>query len=140
MAGETTYANGYTTTAFKSFGDNMGVLDVTHEITTGELELADVIVFGKVPAGATYVGGYVAADDLDTGTALVITIGDDDDADGLLASNTVGQAGGIATFDGAYIINQTTVTAEKSISVTVGTAAGTAAAGTMRVVLYYTTK
>lgn len=139
MAGETTYANGYSTTAFKGHSKQLCVLDVTHEITTGELELADVISFGKVPEGAIYVGGYLATDDLDSsGTpALVLDVGDDDDSDGLLDGTTTGQAAGITEFNGAYITNRTAVTAEKTISVTVQTAAATAAAGTVRVVLYY---
>lgn len=139
MAGETTNADGYNTTAFKGHSRQLCVLDVTHEVTTGELELADKIQFGKVPSGAIYVSGYLATDDLDSnGTpALVLDVGDDDDADGLLDGSTTGQAAGVTTFNGAYITNKTTVSAEKTISVTVQTAAATAAAGTVRLVLYY---
>lgn len=139
MAGETTQADEYSAVAYKGSGNQLCVLDRTHEVTTAELELADVIQFGKVPSGAIYVGGYLATDDLDSnGTpALVLDVGDDDDADGLLDGTTTGQAAGITTFNGAYITNKTTVSAEKTISVTVETAAATAAAGTIRLVLYY---
>ena len=139
MAGETTNADGYTATALQTHSKQVGVVDATHEVTTGELELADKIRIGKVPAGATYLGGYLATDDLDSnGTpALVLTLGDDDDADGIVATGTVGQAAGITRADGAYVTNRTTTTAEKTIYVTVGTAAATAAAGTLRAVVEY---
>lgn len=135
----TTNANGYSTTAFKGSGRQLCVLDVTHEITTAELQLSDVIQFGVVPAGAVYVGGYLATDDLDSnGTpTLVLDVGDGDDPDGLLDGTTTGQSAAITTFNGSYITNKTTVSAEKTISVTVQTAAATAVAGTVRVVLYY---
>lgn len=141
MAGETTYANGYSNVPFQGLGANLSVLDVTHEVTTAELQLADKIHFGKVPKGAIYVGGYLATDDLDSnGTpTLVLDIGDDDDPDGLLDGTTTGQAAAITNFNGAYLTNRTAVTGEKSVIVTVQTAAATAAAGTIRVVLYYWT-
>jgi hypothetical protein len=140
MAGETTNFDEYSTTAFKSFGLNIGVLDKTHEVTTGELELADVMKVGTVPSGSTYLYGFIATDDLDSnGTpALEFILGDDDDDNGLLVTGTnAGQAAGITTFNGAYITNKTTITAEKTIYLKVGTAAATAAAGTIRVVLFY---
>jgi hypothetical protein len=139
MAGETTNFDEYSTNAFKSFGNNIGVLDVTHEVTTGELELADVMRVGTVPAGSTYLYGYLISDDLDSGTALEFIVGDDDDDNGLLVTGSaVGQtAGAIATFNGAYILNKTTTTAEKTIYLKVGTAPTGAAAGTIRVVLFY---
>lgn len=142
MAGETTYANGYSTTAFKGHSRQLCVLDVTHEITAGELELADVIQFGKVPKGATYVGGFIATDDLDSNATptLVLTVGDDDDVDGLSGIGTAGQFVDVAVFSGAYITNKTTTDSEKTILVKVDTAAATAAAGTIRVVLYYYTE
>jgi hypothetical protein len=142
MAGETTNFDEYSTTIFNTFGPNVGVLDRTNEVATGELELADVMQVGKVPSGATYLYGYIATDDLDSnGTpALEFILGDDDDDNGLLVTGSnAGQAAGITTFNGAYITNKTTTTAEKTISLKVGTAAATAAAGTVRVVLFYYT-
>lgn len=141
MAGETTYADGYTTTAYKGGAGELCVLDVSHEITTGELELADVITFGHVPKGAVYVGGYIATDDLDSNvTPLVdLLVGDSTDPDGLQATGTVGQAAGITTLSGTHITNAYTTTQDEAISVTVGAAAATAAAGTIRVVVYYRT-
>lgn len=139
MAGETVYADGYVNTAFKGLGRQLCVLDVTHEITTGQLELADKVIFGKVPAGAVYVGGYMACDDLDGATSSVLDVGDDDTSNGLLDGTATGQTAAITTFNGTYITNRTTVSAEKNIILTVQTAPGTAAAGTVRVVLYYYT-
>ena len=137
MAGETTYADGYSTRQYKGGASEVCVLDVTHEVGTGELELNDIIVFGMVPEGAVYLDGFIATDDLDSnGTpALDLLLGDDDDPDGLIVSGTVGQAAGITQFNGAYITNQTTTDDEKSVQVKVGTAAATAAAGTIRVVV-----
>lgn len=141
MAGETSLADGYVNTAFKGLGRQLCVLDVTHEYTTGQLEVGDKLTIGKVPAGAVYVGGYIATDDLDSNGApqLNLEVGDDDDADGLYDGTTVGQAAGIATFNGAYITNRTQISAEKTITVVCTAAAATAAAGTCRVVLYYYT-
>jgi len=140
MAGETTYADGYTTTAYKGGAGEVCVLDVSHEITTGELELADVITFGHVPAGSIYLSGYIATDELDSGVdAVDLLVGDSTDPDGLQATGTVGQAAGITVFSGTYITNENTTTQDEAISVTVGAAPGTAAAGTIRVVVYYRT-
>lgn len=140
MAGETTYAQGYDGAAFKGFGGGqLCVLDVSHEISAAELQLADKIVFGRVPAGAVYVGGHLATDDLDSnGTpTLVLDVGDDDDADGLLDGSTTGQAAAVTQFNGAFITNAKKTAAEKNIILTVATAAATAAAGTVRLVLFY---
>lgn len=139
MAGETTYANGYTGRAFKGDGPTLCVLDVSHEITTTELQLADKIIFGRVPTGAIYVGGYLATDDLDSGgsPALVLDVGDDDSSNGLLDGTTTGQAAAVTQFNGAYITNRQRTTAEKNVILTVQTAPATAAAGTVRLVLYY---
>ena len=141
MAGETTYADGYVDTAFKGDGRSLCVLDATHEITTTELQLADKIRFGKVPAGAVYVSGYIATDDLDSNGSPTVNleVGDDDDVDGLYDGTTVGQAAGVVVFNGTYITNRTAVTAEKYIAVNLTAAAATAVAGTVRVVLYYYT-
>lgn len=139
MAGETTKATGYSAIAFKGHSLQVCALDITHEITTGELEVGDIIQFGVVPKGSTYVGGYIATDDLDSnGTpTLDLVIGDSADDDGLQATGTVGQAAAITQLSGAYITNKTTTTADETISVKVNAAAATAAAGTIRLVVNY---
>lgn len=142
MAGETTQADGYSSTAFKGHSRQICVLDVSHEVTTGELEAADVIQFGVIPQGATYLGGYIATDDLDSnGTpTLDLIVGDTTDPDGLQASGTVGQAAGITTLSGTDITNARTTTQDETISVKVNAAAATAAAGTIRLVVEYYVK
>lgn len=139
MAGETTRADGYSDTAYKGGAKELCVLDASHEITAGELELADVIQFGVVPKGAIYVGGYIATDDLDSGVTplLDLIVGDTTDPDGLKATGTVGQAAAVTTLSGTDITNARTTTQEETISVKVNAAAATAAAGTIRLVVYY---
>lgn len=142
MAGETTQADSYSEVAFKGSGNQLCVLDRSHEVTTAELQLADVIEFGKVPSGAVYVGGYLATDDLDahaTTPTLVLDVGDGDSSNGLLDGTTTGQAAAVTDFNGTYLTNKTTASGEKTVKVTVQTAAATAAAGTIRLVLYYYT-
>jgi hypothetical protein len=136
----TTYANNYMKNAFKSFGSNLGVLDVTHEITTAELGTADKIVFGRVPSGSSITGGYIACDDLDAVTSITIAVGIfGGDADALLTANTIARTGGIATFDGALILNKTTTSSEVEIALTIGVGSGTPQAGTVRIVTFYST-
>ena len=137
MAGETTQADEYSATAFQGRSRQECVLDISHEVTTGELELADVNQLGKVPKGAIYTGGFIATDDLDSATSLDLVVGDVNDPDGLQATGTVGQAAGITQFSGPYITNKQTTTSEETVSITVNAAAGTAVAGTIRVVVRY---
>jgi hypothetical protein len=138
MAGETTYANGYKNTAFKGHGGGqVCVLEATHEVTTAELQLADKIAFGKIPAGAVYLDALLACDDLDSSTGLSLELGDDDDVDGLVDGTNLGQAAGFTRGNGDYVINRKQVTAEKTIFVNVTAAATTAVAGTIRVAVYY---
>lgn len=139
MAGETTQADDFNETIFQPSAFNVGVLDRSHEVTTGELEANDVIEFGKVPERAVYLDGFIATDDLDEHTTptLDLIVGDDDDDDGLKVSGTVGQSAGVTRLDGSYITNKQSTDGEKTISVKVNAAAATAAAGTIRLVLYY---
>lgn len=139
MAGETTNFNEYSTSAFKGLGYQVCVLDRTHEITTGELELADKVRVGVIPAGAVYLDAYIAYDDLDTSTGLSLELGDANDVDGLVDGTSNGQSSGVARGNGAYLINKTTLTSDTTILLNVTAAATSAAAGTVRaVVLYYT--
>ncbi len=137
MAGETTQADGFSTTAFQGRSRQECVLDISHEVTVGELELADVINLGVVPQGAIYTGGFIATDDLDSATSLDLLVGDANDPDGLQATGTVGQAAGITQLSGTYITNKETTATEQTVSITVGAAAGTPVAGTIRVVVRY---
>jgi len=124
---------------YKASGFTLATLSKSHEATTTETETADVISMGSIPRGAIPIGGYLACDDLDSGTALVIDVGDADDANGYLTADTTCQAGGIANFDGAYLTDKSTKTTKTNIFVKATTAAGTAVAGTIRLVVYYLT-
>lgn len=142
MAAATFNADGYTTKlpqrAFEARGTHLFVLEGSHEVATAEIDEADdIIQFFYPPSGYEVVDGYLASDDLDTNgsPALTLNVGDVDDEDGFLVASTVGQAGGIARFNGAYLVNGYTTTEGTPIKVQVGTAAATAAAGTLRLVL-----
>ncbi|MDP2346720.1 MAG: hypothetical protein Q8N34_03230 [Gammaproteobacteria bacterium] len=56
----------------------------------------DKIALGVLPAGHEIVDCILEGGDLDSGTAVVITVGSEDDPDLLITSSTVCQAGGIA--------------------------------------------
>ena len=76
-----------------------------------------------IESGSVYVDGYIA------GTAVTFTIGDSDDADGLLTSQSPG--GGVTRFDGAYMTTKHEVPADNTVTVV---ATGTE---TVRVVVMY---
>ena len=130
------------------------------KVAFGSLNLAtalaadDVIELCKLPAGATVVGGYVMAADLDTGTeALDIDIGwlanDTEVADpdgfgnfGVWTGDTVTGiipvAGHWKPLQGVLLTaGPKTFTAETKIAADVNAAAGTYAAGVMTVVVHY---
>lgn len=136
MAAATSSRSGLAQSQFEMprFGSpcvNSGVW--TYEYATGELELNDVLQMGYVPNGATLLGFFMYADDLDSNVspALVrkITVGSTDVATGL----TYGQAAG----GGFVAIEPVTMTADTLVSLTVTTAAATAVAGTTVLVPLY---
>jgi len=132
----------------------------TYEVAAN-VEDGDIFEMCKVPAGATIVGGYFYADDLDTGTeALDLDVGwaanggsgdfDSADPDGLgnlgtltgdafAAGNVSPVAGLIYPFSGVFADGDLpTFTEETTIQVEANTAAGTFTAGAMSVVVFYT--
>lgn len=139
MAGETTNQNTANTPLFMPKGSNMACRRKTFEITTGELQLNDVIACIELPAGALIVDGWVAVDDLDSNgsPALVLHVGTGDDPDGLLASSSIGQAGGFARFDAALLKDGVALTVNDTVDVKVATAAATAQAGTVTLCVMY---
>lgn len=143
MAGETTQGDELNDipVEYKGYGPDVIALDKAHEVQTGELEAGDTIEIGTVPDGAVLLDGFIATDDLDSdGTpALTLKVGTSGDDDGLLEANNVGQDGGVARFDGQFLIDRETVSGKTKILLTVDTAAATAQAGTARVVVYYST-
>lgn len=120
------------------------------------VEDGDIFEMCKVPAGATIVGGYFSAEDMDTGTeTLDLMVGwaangvDDADPNGLLLAGV--KTGDISVhldvastwmpFGGVLLsAGPKTLSAETTIQVEANAAATTFAAGQMSVVVYYVTK
>jgi hypothetical protein len=106
----------------------------TVAVGTAGLALNAVTPLVRVPKGFTVLHATLEATDMDSGTALVLAVGDADDNDRLMTGLTTGQAGGIsnalavAGFPYRY-------TEDTTINLTATTAAGTAVAGTVSVSL-----
>ena len=97
--------------------------------------LNDVIEMIPVYEGETVYDLFLIASDLDTGVALEMSVGDGDDADLYLAADNVGQAGGVVRIAPTDVAAWPKVySADDTIDITVTTAAGTAAAGTVTLV------
>lgn len=98
---------------------------------------ADVIQMVKVPLGAIIVDVTLAVDDMDTGAALLVTVGDGGDADRFITSSNIGQAGGVARLNAAAGLGYTYV-AEDTIDVTIATGPAGGGTGTVRLAVTYT--
>lgn len=139
-----------------SISHNNGVLGVAWGIytLTANPTAADVIEFCKVPAGATVIGGFVQAADIDTGTeTLDIDIGwaangtDAADPDGfgnfgVWDGDTIGQLKPVAGvyYPFANVIQDSgykTFAAETKIIGTVVAAANGGGTGLIKVVVFY---
>lgn len=133
MAGETSTRTGVNRRQTPATGNpNVDAVVWSHEYTTAQLELNDVLEMGYIPAG-TLIGFFGFWDDLDTNAtptlAQKITVGSTDVKTGI----TTGQTGG-----GAFIgIEPVTVTAPTLVKVTNTAASATAAAGTFVLVPLY---
>ena len=136
---------------------NPGVVTAYGEINiTANPTASDVYELVKIPAGATVVGGYVMAEDLDTNVAptLDMDIGwaangvDNADPDGLgnLGVWSGDAVAGIKPEAGNYYVlggvlftaGPKTFTAETTIQLTCVATAATFAAGKAWVVIHYT--
>jgi len=85
--------------SFKPFPDgNLGVRYAKFTATTA-IALNDVIQMVDVFAGETVHNVVIKTGDLDTGTALVLDVGDGSDTDYYIDGSTIGQAGGTDTLD-----------------------------------------
>lgn len=100
---------------------------------------SDTLNFGYLPKGATIIGGYIEASDMDTnGTpTLTLNIGDSGDADRYFAASTVGQTGTASTSAAVAGLGYTT-TADTLVTGVAAANAATGAAGTVAVTLLYT--
>ena len=104
----------------------------TYEVSTAELQLADVIQMVPVASGAIILEVILAVDDLDTATsqAVVLDVGDGSDTDRFIDGSTAGQGGGVTRLNSAAGLMYK-YTADDTIDVLVQVAPGTAAAGTI---------
>lgn len=114
----------------------------TFEAATA-LVIDDVIQMVKIPAGATVTHVALATDDLDTGTTIVLDVGDGDNDDAYILGSTIGQAGGYAEW-GTGIVGAfpcamfKTYTADDTIDVHVDTAPTGGGTGTIVLKVCYT--
>jgi len=123
-------------------------IDITAVYMTYEaavaLVLDDIIQMVKVPAGATILELILSVDDLDTGTTLVLDVGDGADDDRYILGSTIGQGGGTVRLGqgvtGAAAANALNYnyTAEDTIDVHVDTAPAGGGTGTVALAVIYT--
>lgn len=104
----------------------------------------DVIQMVKIPAGATIVDIILSVDDLDTGAALILDVGDGDNDDRYILGATIGQGGGTVrlgqgiTGAAAADAANYTYTAEDTIDIHVDTGPSGGGTGTLTLVVIYT--
>jgi hypothetical protein len=115
---------------FKPFPDGtVGVRKQTYSLTAA-LTVNDVIQMIPVYAGEMVVELRLICDDLDTGTALVLDVGDGDDVDRYIDGTTIGQTGGTVAMGSGITTAKTmghVYTADDTIDVLVAVAPGTGA-------------
>lgn len=133
------YATSQSAAYGPTYGPGVARAKISHvaivAVTTAMLDNAnDEVGLFWVPKGFVPTGIKFFATDLDGGTALVWDVGDDGDEDRLLAAITTGQAAGssVALATAGFLYKYTARTLIKAY---VNTAAGTPAAGTIKVEL-----
>lgn len=126
-------------TAAPGMGGSVKAFRATIALATGDLDLNDVHQAMDLPAGTTITGGAIWATDMDSNgaPALAFNVGDSGSASRYFAASTVGQAGTASTALAVTGYGHTT-TAKTRVTVTVSTAAATAVAGTLNIVLFGT--
>ena len=101
--------------SFKPFPDgNLGIRYAKFTATTA-IAVNDVIQMVDVFAGETVHNVKIKTTDLDTGTALVLDVGDGSDTDYYIDGSTIGQAGGSDELDAN--VAPKTYTADDTIDV-----------------------
>lgn len=139
-----TFSTGLVSSNSAFTGPGGGVVYIREAVytLTAALAAADVVQMIPVAAGERVVDLHLVVEDLDTSgsPAIVLDVGDGDDADRYIDGSTKGQTGGISTYgegvasDAAAIAINKLYTAADTIDVTVATAPHTGAtAGTIRV-------
>ena len=121
--------------AFKPFpSGSMGVRYAKFNVTAAP-NAADVYQMVDIFAGETLHDIKIKSSDLDTGTGLVLDVGDATDADRFLDGSTIGQAGGVDHEDAN--LAPITYSADDTIDITGQVApAGDVATGTLEMWIY----
>ncbi len=120
--------------SFKPFPDgNIGVRYAKFTATTA-LAADDVIQMVDVFAGETVHDVKLKTGDFDTGTAIVLGVGDGSDTDKYIAASTVGQAGG--SDDQEVNLAPTVYAADDTVDIIVEVAPGGGGTGDLELWVY----
>lgn len=115
----------------------------TYEAAT-QLVINDIIEMIKVPVGATIIDVKLSVDDLDSGAACVLAVGDGTTATRFISSSTIGQGGGTvglgSGLTGAAAADALLYeyTADDTIDIKVTTAPAGGGVGTIKLAVIYT--
>lgn len=118
----------------QGFARNMKQIGRTVTLTAADLVTANTVGAFVVPAGFTVTGIYAVFTDMDSGAALLISVGDAASGVRYLSSSTAGQAGGTVTTlaaAGLYFKN----TADTEILITCTLQGAASVAGTLQLYL-----
>ena len=99
------------------------------ELPTTAMQTGDITWLMHVPAGAVIVDGYVAVDDIDSGTSVVYNIGTEATSTLFFSSTTTGQSAGSSAM--ATGTRYTKFADATRIKMTIVTTAQTPVAGTL---------
>jgi hypothetical protein len=128
-------ANGLTNpVASRGMANTLVCVAGTVAVGTAGLALNAVTPLVRVPKGFTVIHATLEATDMDSGTALVLAVGDTASNNRILTGLTIGQSGGISSAIAATG-HQHRYAEETTINLTATTAAGTAVAGTVQISL-----
>lgn len=106
---------------------------------SGTITTADSAAILNLPLGALVVGGFIEADDLDTGgsPSITLNVGDAGSAGRYFAASTVAQTGTAATAPAVTGLGFTVTEGNTAVRIAVAANAATSAAGNVRVGLMY---
>ena len=126
------------TTVTRREPSSSGVTAVHADLTVTAAATNDVYRMVKVSKGDVIYDVIVGCGNIDTGTALLITVGDGGDTDRYVTSSSVGQAGGIARMNN-YAGQGFTYTEDDTIDILVATGATGVETGspTISVTVFY---
>lgn len=103
---------------------------------TAALVVNDVIQMVKVPLGAVIYGVELSVDDLDSGAAIVLAVGDGADDDRFITGSTIGQAGGVTRANNVAGAGYT-YTVDDTIDIKVTTAPAGGGTGVLRLTVLF---